>query len=175
MMKIPSGVREFRDIDAYVVCWAMRDNEREQNAAYHGGEYDHELAAREIIAKGGVRYTLADASDCAVLIGGFTPAGDGRWNSWQAGTCAAWEKHWRAATKASRWLMDEIFQNGARRIVDTPLMCRTAAIEWITRSMGFKLEGVMRQFGANGEDVGLYAITADDYFSRHARREQAHG
>jgi hypothetical protein len=172
-MRQPSGVIEFRDLHAYVVCFEMRVNEQAQNLAFNGlVEYDHEIAARAIISRAGPKYTLCDESGKPVLIGGFNSTSEGCWQSWQTGTDEAWSKHWRSATKASRWLLDELFQHGARRVSDTPLMSRTQAIEWIRRSMGFRLEGIMRQFGANGEDVGLFAITANDYFQSHKRREE---
>lgn len=172
-MRKPANVRHTRDLDFYIIVLQMRENEIEQYKAFNEiDEWNPELVARGLVARTGVCFTLVDADDRPLVIGGFREISPGVWQSWQVGTDEAWKSHWREVTKASRWLRDKIFESGARRVFDTCLMQRRAAVQWIMRSMGMSLEGVMRQAGNNGEDVGIFAMTRDEWEKGHGQLEQ---
>jgi hypothetical protein len=170
-MRKPTRVRHTRDLDFYIIVLQLRENEIEQYAAFNDiEEWNPEVVARGFIAGPGIRFTLADEDDLPLVIGGFKEVSSGVWQSWMCGTDEAWKSHWREATKAARWLRDSLFKSGARRVFDTCLMKRTEAIRWITRSMGMSLEGVMKQLGKNGEDVGIFALTRDEWEKSYGQR-----
>lgn len=168
MIRQPSGVTEFRDIHAYMVCASMRENEVRQLMAFSdGSEFDHEVAARVVINKPGVRFTVVDSSDSPLVVGGYMEVASGVWQSWMIGTDEAWRFHWRQITKASLWLKEKMFEGGARRLQDSCLVEREDACKWI-QAIGFRLEGVWKEFGINGEDVAFYAVTRSQHYGQQS-------
>jgi hypothetical protein len=164
-MQKPSNVVTFEDLHAYIICTQMRPDEITQLLAFTGADsYDHEMAARAFINKPGPKFTLVDEQGQPVIVGGYSPVIDGVWQSWMAGTEAGWCKHWRAITKASRWLMDALFEAGARRLQTNALQSRREAIMWYERGLHLKYEGTWKEFGCGGEDVACYAISRSAYY-----------
>lgn len=176
-MKPPSGVVRFEDLHAYMICSQMRPDEIKQLLAFSGAKhYDHEVAARGFISNSGAKFTLVDASDTPIIVGGYWPISvPGVWQSWMAGSEEGWKFHWRSITKASRWLMDELFRTGARRLQTNGLADRVQAREWYEKGLGLKYEGTWRGFGANGEDVACYGLTREDYYGQQQQRRSGPG
>jgi hypothetical protein len=163
----PSGVIQFEDLHAYIVCSDMREDEIRQLLAFTGAEeYDHEEAARVFINRSGVKFTLVDKQGAPIIIGGYNPVAPGVWQSWMAGTKDGWTLHWREITKASRWLMDELFKAGARRLQTNGLADRVEAREWYKRSLRMNFEGTWKEFGCGGEDVASYGLTRSQYYGQ---------
>lgn len=136
-----------------------RPDEVEQWEAITGTRWDASAFAAEHYAKPGVKFALIDEStNLAIVAGGYELIGPGVWTSWMVGTMAHWDRHWRSITKATRRVMDDLLtQGGAKRLQTPALASRTHAGHWYMKGLGMQHEGVMRNYGANGEDVAMYA------------------
>lgn len=144
--------------DMLQLCAQARDDEREQYAAFRGLAWDAETVAVELFQKPGLKFALIQDSGDLVVMGGWDPVLEGVWQSWMVGTDAGWKAHWRSITKASRKIMDELFQNGgARRLQTNALASRAAACDWYVKGLKMEPEGIWRSFGLNGEDVASFA------------------
>ena len=73
------------------------------------------------------------------------------------GSTEGWAQQWRTITKTTLWLMDGMFEMGARRLQTNALAERTAAIEWYERSLGLQREGTWRAMGRDGQDVACFS------------------
>lgn len=91
-------------------------------------------------ASQGPCFTVLGADGMPAASGGYIWRGDGVWNSWMIGSMRGWENNWRALTKAVRWLIDAMFQVGAKRLETYVLPTRTRAIEWYERGLGLTRE-----------------------------------
>jgi hypothetical protein len=152
----PSGVVEFRMGHALFLARAMRDDEIEQYEALCR-PFDPEEAALDFCNRAGPKFTLVDALGLPIIAGGYTPSAfENCWDSWMLGTMAGWETHWRAITKASRWLGDELLASGARRLQTLCLASRSRTIEWYIRSLRMTPEGIAVGLGRGGEDVARF-------------------
>jgi hypothetical protein len=80
----------------------------------------------------------------------------GVWQSWMVGTQAGWDNHWRSITKGCRWLADQLFDQGARRLQTSALASRTWAIDWYVKSLKMTPCGVWKRYGIHGEDVAMF-------------------
>lgn len=78
------------------------------------------------------------------------------------GTIDGWTLHWRSIITAKRWLMDGLFEMGARRLQTNALASRAEALAWYGRSLGLVREGTWRKYGRQGEDVAAFARVAED-------------
>ena len=154
----PRGVVETRNAHIVLLCQDMRPDEIEQYVALTGAEsYNPEVAARGFMNTGGVKFTLVDEHHDPLVAGGFEEIIPGVWQSWMVGNMDGWATHWRTITKGCRWVMDGLFEMGARRLQTTALASRTDAIRWYERGLGMQREGTWRNFGAKGEDVACFA------------------
>lgn len=166
-MQKPSNVVTFEDLHAYIICSQMRADEITQMLAFTGeSEYDHEVAARAFINKQGPKFTLVDNDRTPIIVGGYSPVIPGVWQSWMAGTDEGWKLHWRAITKSSRWLMDALFETGARRLQTNALASRKEALQWYEKGLHLQYEGCWKEFGAGGEDVACYGLTRSRYYGQ---------
>lgn len=104
----------------------------------------------------GVKYVLLDG-DRPVVAGGYELVGPQVWQSWMIGTMADWGAHWFAITRHTKRFMDDLLTSGARRLQTNALASRTEAHHWYTKGLGMQSEGVMRNYGANGEDVAMFS------------------
>src|SRR5262249_33098205 len=113
----PSCVVPFRNVHALYLCERAREDEIEQYLAITGAkEWNSEVAAAGFIGMPGMRFTLLGADNMPACAGGYHEVSPGVWQSWMVGSCDGWEHSWRSITKASRWLMDGLFEMGARRL-----------------------------------------------------------
>ena len=161
----PSNVVECRHAHIVYLCGVMRPDEIEQYLALTGADkYDPDVAARGFINTQGMKFTVLMNDNTPAAAGGFEEVIPGVWQSWMVGSEAGWAEQWRSLTKATRWLMDGLFEMGARRLQTTALASRAGAIDWYTRKkggLGMSYEGTWRRFGRNGEDVACFARIAE--------------
>ncbi len=159
---LPSNVIPCRPAHLVYIAGRMRECERAQFLAVTGGRaFDADTATNWLINTAarsqGYAFTVLCADNMPAAAGGFEPILPGVWQSWMAGTPEGWAEQWRSMTKATRWLMDRIFEAGAHRLQTTALTSRGKALEWFERSLHLRPEGVWRGFGANGEDFAAYS------------------
>lgn len=152
----PSCVRECRNWHIQYVCDHMRPDEIDQYEAFYG-PFSPDVAAQGFINTAGMKFTVIGPDGMPAACGGYHEVARGVWQSWMAGTPEGWEKCWRSITKASLWVMDGLFEMGARRLQTNALASRTRAIDWYEKSLRLEREGTFRAYGANGEDVALFS------------------
>lgn len=141
----------------------LRPDEVQHWLAMSGAEhYDADVAARGFMSTPGLRFTLLDDAGTPIAAGGFHETQPGVWDGWMVGSLAGWGTHWRALTKAVRWLMGQLFAQGARRLAVCTIAARTAATDWYRRGLGMTHEGTLRRAGAHGEDLVFYSRIAED-------------
>lgn len=142
------------------LCERMRADEIEQYVALSGHDrYDPEAAMREFLNLPGHKFTVVEArSGLPAAAGGYHEVFPGVWQSWMVGTQQGWDTSWRSLTKATRWVMDYLFDHGARRLQTNALASRTKAIEWYTHRHGLQMRpcGVWEGYGRNGEAVAHF-------------------
>ena len=159
-MKLPSNVVQASLWHMLHVAEGMREDEIEQYLALSGADsFDPNDVAASLWLKHGCAFSVLNDKGLPVICGGYYPSTPGLWHSWAIGTYEGWEKHWRAATKATRALIQELFDNGARRLETVCLASREEANHWHTKGLGLQLDDVWHNYGAHGEDVRLYAIS----------------
>lgn len=157
--------------DLIEVCAQMRPDERDQYVALSGAVlYDFERAAASLYATGGVRFLLVSGAGERLAVGGFEDIRPGVWRSWLVATPAAWGRHWRSLTEASRFVADCLFEDGAHRIEDVMLADRERAGWWCQRGLGMQLDGILPNYAADGRDVAVYSRTR-----KQIELEAAHG
>lgn len=152
------------------LCKHMRADEVEQYEALTGKAYDAERAAVEMFQSGQIRYALHDGKGVPIVAGGYDPIIPGVWQSWMVGTQPGWEKHWRVIHRGTAWMIQQMMDNGARRLQTSALAKRTAACAWYEK-LGMRLEGTMPEFGVGGEDVVQFSITRKRWEDEYGRRE----
>lgn len=160
--RYPSNVVPCRPLHLVLLADQMRVTEQQQFLAITGGErFDPDTAAHAVInswaRSAPYALTVLRADNTPAAAGGFELIGAGVWQSWMVGTEEGWNEQWRAMTKATCWLIDRLFENGARRVQTNALSSRTKAIEWFERSLRLKAEGVWRGYGAQGEDIAHFS------------------
>ncbi|MGE8280197.1 MAG: hypothetical protein ACN6O2_07145 [Stenotrophomonas sp.] len=160
--RLPSNVIPCRPHHLMYLVQRMREDERAQFIALSGlEEFDEDAAVRWFIdaANQSGRYavTVLNDDNTPAAAGGFQPAGAGIYQAWMVGTAEGWAGQWRSLTKATRWLIDRIFESGTHRVQTSAITSRELAIEWFERSLGFQPEGVWRHFGIRGEDVAFFS------------------
>lgn len=157
----PENLIRCRNAHLQYLSERMRPDEIEQYVALTGADkFDADVAAAAFMRTPGHKFTLLGPDGYPACAGGYEEVFPGVWQSWMVGSCEGWEHGWRSITKASRWLMDALFDMGARRLQTNALASRTRAIEWYERGLGLVREGTMRGFGAHGEDVAIFARVA---------------
>ncbi len=160
--RLPRNVVPCRPLHLVVLADCLREEEQQQFRAVLGGTtYNPDTAAHALVnmwsASAPYALTVLRADGTPAAAGGFEYVGQGIWQSWMVGTDAGWAEQWRAMTKATRWLMDRLFADGARRLQVNALADRHAAIEWFERSLGMLDDGVWGGHGANGEDIAHFS------------------
>ncbi len=147
-------------VDFLTVCRQLPADERQQLEAFEGASYVPDEAAVRFAATPGPRWALVEVSSRSpIIIGGFHWVRAGVWQDWLLSTPAAWERHWRAVSKVCRRIIDRLLGNEANRVQCITLASRTRACEWY-RLLKYEREGILRGFGAGGEDAVIYARTA---------------
>lgn len=145
-------------LDILQLASRARPDEIAQWEALTGNRWNVDDVAFEHYGREGIKFALVDeAADRAVCVGGYQMVGPQVWQSWMIGTMDDWGAHWRAITRHTRRVMDDLFDSGARRLQTSALASRSDAIHWYTKGLRLEPEGVMRGYGVNGEDVATFA------------------
>lgn len=160
--RLPSNIVPCRPAHLVFLSERMRADEQAQFLAVTGlAEFSPDVAAAFFIDTAqksqGFAFTVLQSDNLPAAAGGFQPAGAGVWQAWMVGTEDGWAQQWRAMTKATRWLMDRLYEAGAHRLQTSALTTREKAVEWFERSLGFRPEGVWRHFGVRGEDIAHFS------------------
>lgn len=160
--RLPRNVVRCRPLHLVVLADCLREEEQLQFLSVLGGSaYNPDTAAHALVnmwaASAPYAMTVLRADGTPAAAGGFEYVGQGIWQSWMVGTDEGWAEQWRAMTKATRWLIDQLFANDARRVQVNALASRAKALEWFERSLGLQLDGIWRQHGANGEDIAHFS------------------
>jgi len=142
--------------DLLIICHQARPDEISQYEALFGKEWDFEEVAADRFSRGGIKFVMLD-EDKPIVAGGYDLILSGVWQSWMIGTMDNWETHWRSITKNTRKVMTELLDGGARRLQTCVLSSRKQTCEWYVRGLKMQYEGSLRQFGANGETMDMYA------------------
>lgn len=155
-MRCPSNVIPMRPFDVLYLCERMREDEREQLAAFF--DMPPEDWPGFFLAKRGPRFTVVDAQGMPLVAGGWESVSQGVMQSWMLGSEEAWRTHWRSITRAVRWSMDALLAcEGIWRLQTNALASRTAACEWYVRGMRMRQEGIWHKFGRQQQDVACFA------------------
>lgn len=150
-MSIPT-LNDIVDVTHYV-----RQDEVEQYEILSGREWNSEEVVVECFSKPGVKFVLLDGNK-PFAVGGWEPLVNDVWQSWMIGNMVYWETHWRSITKLCRSAMRIMFTDtNAKRLQTCVLASRTKTCEWYVRGLKMQAEGIFRCYGANGEDMAMYA------------------
>jgi len=155
--RLPSNIIPCRPAHLVYLCEDMRAAERAQFVAITGAPaYNPDTAAHCFVntwaRSGAFSVTAVRANGLPAAAGGFEQVAPGEWQSWMLGTEEGWAEQWRSLTKASRWLLDRLFDAGAQRVRTIALTDRCKALEWFARSLG------MAPDGAAGDGITSFSI-----------------
>jgi hypothetical protein len=146
--------------DFAYIAKRMRPDEIAQFLAVSGlAAYDADLAARAYAMTPGPTFALVDGYNRPLILGGFVPKRRGVYEAWLAGTMDAWRDHWYRITRECVRQMDNLLTLNAHRIEVCALASRVQTHAWYER-IGFKREGVLTAYCANGQDAVMFARTA---------------
>lgn len=160
----PSNVVAPRNWHYQLLAEQMRPDEVEHWLAMSGAtRYDPDVAARGFMSTPGLAFVVLAEDGVPAAAGGFHEIHPGVWRGWMVGSPAGWTAHWRTITKATRWLMGQLFRMGARRLFVDTIASRKEACAWYSRALGMRFEGCLRRAGAGGEDIVFYARIAEDH------------
>ena len=160
--RLPSNIIPCRPAHLVYLAERMREDEKAQFIAMTGlPAFDPDAAVHWFMDAAnrsqGYAVTVLQDDNLPACAGGFHPVSPGVWQAWMVGTTDGWAQQWRAMTKASRWLMAALFEQGAHRLQTSATTSREKAIEWFERSLDMKPEGVWRHYGIQGEDVAHFS------------------
>jgi hypothetical protein len=159
----PSNIMKALNWHMQYIAERMRPDEIQHWLAVSGApSYDPEVAAAGFIATPGLKFSVLHTDGNPAIVGGFHEVSAGCWDGWMIGTLVGWEECWRSITKGSRWLIDELFASGARRVCISTIAERTEACMWYVDGLGLQWEGTHRRAGAHGEDIVFYSRITED-------------
>jgi hypothetical protein len=159
----PKNVIAARNWHMQYIAERMRPDEIQHWLALSGAaKYDPEVAAAGFIATPGIKFSVLHNDGNPAITGGFHENSKGVWEGWMVGTPDGWERCWRSITKGSRWLVDELFVSGARRVFIATIAERESACAWYVDALGFQFEGMHRAGGAHGENIVFYSRISGD-------------
>lgn len=137
--------------------------ERDVWGAFLGdGARDCEALARTWMGYDGAKVAVVDATGMPVAIGGFLPVRGQVYAGWTALTEAAWTQHAKSVTHAMRWLMGQLYAQGARRLEATTVAKHTHVLNWYTYALGLSADGILPAAGVQGEDLAVYSRIAGE-------------
>lgn len=144
--------------DLAYLARAMRPDEIEQYMAGTGAaEYDPDEAARLFVATPGPAFLIVGDDGLPAVAGGFFRVRPGVWEGWQAGTVDGWAKHWRAISRITRRLNDQMLARpDVHRLQLIALAGRDKTFEWYERALGYAHEAVLRRYCADGRDAVMF-------------------
>ena len=139
MKKAPANMTHLQPDHLVYLAINARPDEVEQYAQLEGVEYKPLQVASYIWNElNGPRFAVLDATGTPVAAGGYFPVDtEGTWQSWMLGTSDGWRAHWRSITKATRFLVEGMLNEGFANRLETYVCAKRAgAIEWFERSLG---------------------------------------
>lgn len=142
-------------VDFLIVLDNLPADEIQQYEAFTGQKWDPQEVAAAYSLHPGPKW-LGAVEGKPVCIAGFELIRPGVWQDWLFSTPAVWTDHWRTATKLCRKVMDLMLQKEAHRLQCVSLASRTAAHRWY-RPLGYTQEGILRHYGAHGEDAVMFS------------------
>lgn len=155
-------------LDLLHICLQLREDEREQWQAITESPYDADIAAATFMLKGGPKFVLRDEHGTPYCAGGYESVGPGVMQSWMIGTPDGWSRHWKQITRASRRVMDAIFEHtNTYRLQTNCLAKRTLAMKWYG-ALGLKHVRTLEGFTECGEALACFAIEKE---ASHVRGE----
>lgn len=141
-------------LDYLYVASRLPEDEKHQIEAFSGTAFTVDGAANGNYNLPGPKFGLYAGNE-VLAVGGFLPVFAGTYRDWFLSTPLLWEKHWFAATRHLRKLMDEILGWPDVRVLECySLASRTAAHRWY-RPLGYSYETTLHG-RASGEDVFVY-------------------
>lgn len=141
-------------LDFLMVCQELREDEQRQIEASTGEPYDFKKVVAMMCNTPQPRWVVLEDGKPIALIG-YTQRRPGVWRDWMMSTDAVWKKP-IAITRICRQIMETMEANGAHRLECVSMATRVMAHKWY-RSVGLKFEGILRSWGAHGEDAMMFA------------------
>lgn len=134
--------------DLLYLCDHLREEEKDQYVVSFKKPFNAKSFANHCWTVPGPKFTVLgdEKPQCA---GGVAYLGSGTFCLWIVSTRQSWEKYAKSVTKAAKWLVDAVFEQGGRRIITYELESRISAMNWLERSLG-----MMRESSING--LALY-------------------
>lgn len=155
--KPPSRLMQPRNWQLQYLADNMREDEKTAWCALTGAtQYNADTAAEALITTTGIRFVLM-GDKWPVVAGGFEKERGNAWAGWMVGTDEGWRTDWRGITRAARWLMGQMFAQGATRLSITTTQARVGACDWYAKALGMQCDAVLRHAGANGETLVVYS------------------
>lgn len=152
------NLREPTLVDMVVMACRARADEIAEYVAVRGQPWDPQAFAAELYGREGLRFGLYDANDEVIAVAGMAYVAPGIWRAWMLGSDAGWTQHWRAITKYTRRVIDDLLASGEARVIEvSTLASRTGACRWYMRGLGMQYEGTLRGRAANGSDMAVYS------------------
>lgn len=156
--QVPRNVVPARNWHFQWLADHMRPDEIQHWLAHTGAkQYDPDVAAAGFINTDGMKFAILADDGYPAAAGGAREVQSGVWEGWIVGSMDGWHTSWRRITRATRWLMGQLFEMGARRLFVYTTADRKDAARWYRRSLGMNCEGIMRSAGHVGEDMVIYA------------------
>lgn len=143
-------------LDLLKLANKARPDEVEQYEAIFGKPWQVDEIAAWHYARTGIKFSLLDEGGEPIAAGGYDQVSPGVWHDWLLGTPENWASHWRSITKASRFVMDQLFADGAVRLQTAALESRALACHWYVKGLKMQYVGTVPGYAANGENVVLY-------------------
>lgn len=148
-------------LDFALLAMRCREDEKRQWCADTGrDQFDPDLCARSLARTDGPAWLLMSPGNEPWIAAGLEPVRPGVMRAWAIGTPEGWEKGWRSITKQGRRMLCEALGQGVRRIELVCLAEREAAHRWYAR-LGFRVEGRLSRFFADGSDGMMFAMTRE--------------
>ena len=142
-------------LDLLVVSAQLPADEAHQIEAMSGAPHDIDRTAAICWNKNGPKFRFV-AGGQLIAVCGFEQVAPGVWHDWMMNTPASFGQHWFGMSRACRRLVDWLLeQPDCRRVQCYSMASREMAHKWY-RVLGYKREGVMAKWAANGEDVVVY-------------------
>ncbi|HET9679404.1 MAG TPA: hypothetical protein VFP95_02450 [Gammaproteobacteria bacterium] len=149
--------------DLLYLCHHLTDSQREEQGALMWGGYDADAFARSLAAKHGPSYVLYE-NDVPYCAAGFSLIAPGVANAWLIMT-EAHKRHRLAIARHVRQGLKGMLTT-VHRVQTQCIISDSCACLW-HRVIGMTQDCVLKGYGANGEDFGLYSITRG---GNHGRR-----
>ena len=129
----------------YLACNLVVDDVRQFLAWTHQDHYDPEQVVSWIgrHARADFRFTIVDpTSGLPAACGGYFFSRPHVMQSWMLSSPRGWRSCWRAITKGSRWLIDELMKRGIKRCETFVLAEREDTRRWYEKGLGMQLDRI---------------------------------